>query len=303
MKIALHDADADHLKKLNKYPNLALMKISAWHKQHGDLVEWWNPLDEYDRVYSSKVFDFTYENPYLPENTIKGGTGYGDLSKTLPDDVDAMFPDYSIYPECNYAIGFLTRGCPNNCPWCYVPKKEGQLKLYRKWQDIVRRDTNKLVLMDNNILASEYGVDQLRGLIDSNYQIDLNQGMDARLVTPDIANILSRLKWIKYIRFSCDQKQQIKPVCSAIELLQDRGVKPHKIFIYVLVRKDVEDAAYRVECLKKYRNINLYGMPERNETLGIIPNKDQLRFARRYLYSGIYRRVNWRDYLEITPDK
>lgn len=116
--IAIHDGDG------NGYPNYALMKIAAWHKAHGDTVEWWTPLCRYDRVYSSKVFTFTPEDPYLPENTIKGGTGY-KLYGDLPPEIDAMFPDYSIYPGIKHAIGFLTRGCIRKCPWCVVPTKEG----------------------------------------------------------------------------------------------------------------------------------------------------------------------------------
>lgn len=303
MKIAIHDADAGQSRAKNKFPNLALMKISAWHKQKGDTVEWWEPLESYDRVYSSKVFDFTPEDPYLPPDTIKGGTGYGDLKKELPPEIDEMKPDYSIYPECDYAVGFLTRGCPNKCPWCYVPKKEGQIRPYRTWKEVVREDTNKLVLMDNNILACQYGVNQLRELAETNYKIDLNQGIDARLVTPEIADALAKINWIRHIRFSCDQKSQIDPVCNAIELLQSRGVKPYRIFIYILVRSDIEDAEYRVERLKRYKGITLYGMPERNEPLGIIPSKEQLRFARRYLYSGTFRNETWQEYLARSKDK
>ena len=127
MRVAIHDADITQLKTNNKFPNLALMKISAYHKARGDSVEWFMPLYSslYDRVYSSKVFDFTPEDPYLPEDTIKGGTGYG-IFEDLPDEIDKMFPDYSIYPECDYAIGFLTRGCINKCPWCYVPVNGGK---------------------------------------------------------------------------------------------------------------------------------------------------------------------------------
>lgn len=303
MKIGIHDADVGQSRAKNKFPNLALMKISAWHKSRGDTVEWWEPLERYDRVYSSKVFDFTPENPYLPLDTIKGGTGYGELEKKLPEEIDAMKPDYSIYPECDYAVGFLTRGCPNKCPWCYVPKKEGAIRPYRTWREVVRNDTQKLVLMDNNILACKYGVKQLQELSETNYKIDLNQGIDARLVTPEIADILSKVKWIKYVRFSCDQKSQIGPVCKAIELLQARGMKPYKIFVYILVRSDIDDAAYRVESLKKYKGITLYGMPERNEPLGIVPTKEQLRFARRYLYSGTFRKETWSEYIKRTKDK
>lgn len=297
MHIGLHDAEMEHFKRKN-FPNLALMKISAWHKAKGDAVEWWNPLYQYDLVYSSKVFDFTPEDPYLPKDAIRGGTGYRDLpmDKQLPPEVDAMYPDYSIYPECDYAIGYLTRGCPNHCRWCVVPRKEGEIRPYRRWQDIVRQDTDKVVLMDNNILTCNYGIEQLEGLIGSGYQIDLNQGMDARLVSDRIAEILSRLKWIRFIRFSCDQKSQIEPIRRSIELLGSYGVRPYRIFIYLLVTDNIEDAAERVEALKGYKAINLYAQAERNERFGIMPNKEQLEFQQRYVYSGCYRSETWTEY-------
>lgn len=131
MRIGLHDAEQEYMKH-KTFPNYALMKISAYHKARGDSVEWWSPMCHYDRVYSSKVFDFTPENLYLPLDAIRGGTGYDDipLNQKLPPEIDAAFPDYSIYPECDYAIGYLTRGCPNHCPWCVVPEKEGGIKPY-----------------------------------------------------------------------------------------------------------------------------------------------------------------------------
>ena len=159
MRIGLHDAEKEYMKR-KTFPNYALMKISAYHKARGDSVEWWSPMFHYDRVYSSKVFDFTEENPYLPDWAIRGGTGYTDipLNQELDPEIDAAFPDYSIYPACDYAIGFLTRGCPNCCRWCVVPQKEGPVRPYREWKDIVRPDSRKLVLMDNNILSCEYGI-------------------------------------------------------------------------------------------------------------------------------------------------
>lgn len=299
MRIGLHDAEREYLKH-KTFPNLAIMKISAWHKSQGDQVEWWNPLCRYDLVYSSKVFDFTPVDPYLQlaDHLIRGGTGYTDLpvDNKLPREIDDMFPDYSIYPECDYAIGYLTRGCPNHCRWCVVPKKEGNITPYRRWQDIVRDDTQKLVLMDNNILSCEYGIMQLEGLAGSGYKIDLNQGMDARLVDNKIANILSRLDWIRFIRFSCDTKAQIAPIQDAISLLGDNGIRPYKIFIYLLVTPDLQDASERVEALKRYKGINLYAQAERNERKGIMPNKAQLEFQQRYIYSGCYRKETWQEY-------
>ena len=298
MQIGLHDAEMEHIKG-KIFPNYALMKISAWHKAQGDNVEWWNPLKNYDVVYSSKIFDFTPENPYLPENIIRGGTGYADVPiwQQLRQEVDELFPDYTIYPACDYAIGYITRGCPNNCRWCVVPSKEGEIKPYRSWRQLIRPDSKKLVLMDNNILASDFGIAELESLVGSGYAIDLNQGMDARLVDERVAKILAGLKWIKYIRFSCDQQAQIEPIMRTAELLGKYGVKPYRLFIYLLVTADIEDAVKRVEALKRLGNITIYAQAERNERQGIVPNKMQLEFAQRYVYSGSWRTMSWEQYL------
>lgn len=299
MLIGLHDAELEYMPH-KTFPNYALMKISAYHKAMGDTVEWWKPLETYDQVYSSKVFDFTPKTPYLPVDTIRGGTGYPDVSirQQLAPAIDNIYPDYSIYPACDYAIGYITRGCPNHCRWCCVPAKEGDIRPYRHWQELVRPDSQKLVLMDNNILASDFGIAELESLTGSGYAIDLNQGMDARLLDEHIAKILAGLKWIRFIRFSCDQQAQIEPIYKTVELLGKFGIKPYRLFVYLLVRADIEDAARRVEALKKLGNITIYAQAERNERLGIRPSKMQLEFARRYVYSGIYRKENWTEYLE-----
>ena len=155
-----------------------------------------------------------------------------------------------------------------------------------------------MVLMDNNILASSHGIRELERLIGSGYRIDLNQGMDARLVTPEIAEILSRLKWIRFLRFSCDQRSQIAPLCRTIDLLGKYGIKPYRIFVYLLITKDLEDASFRTEALKIYRNINLYAQAERNDRMGIKPSSLQLEFQQRYIYSGCYRKETWEQYRE-----
>lgn len=298
MIIGLHDAEYEHMPH-KTFPNYALMKISAYHKARGDTVEWWTAFDnyKYDRVYSSKVFDFTEENPYLPlEKTIKGGTGYGIFSE-LPDEIDEMFPDYSIYPNCDFAIGFLTRGCPNNCPWCYVPKKEGAIRPYRDWRQLVRPDTDKLVLMDNNILSCEHGIKQLAELAETDYRIDLNQGMDIRLLTEDICKILKRLHWIDYIRFSCDTAAQLPYFERAVEMFDKYKLPKSRVFIYILVRSDLKEADFRVQSLKKlYGNFNLYAQAERNDRLGIVPDAAQLEFSQRYVYGRSYKKETWQEY-------
>lgn len=282
MLVGLHDSDD------TSFPNYALMKISAWHKAQGDTVEWWNPLLTYDRVYSSKVFTFTPENPYLPENTVKGGTGYG-LYDELPPEIDGMFPDYSIYPNVDYAIGFLTRGCIRNCPWCVVPKKEGKIRPYRTWREIKRPDSGDIVFMDNNVLACPHGVEQMKDMIGEKIRIDFNQGLDARLISPEIAEILSKLKWIHFIRMSCDTDAMLNVVLTAIERLKACGVKPYRMFVYLLVQ-DIESAEKRAIALRDV-GASPFAQPYRDFTTNAEPDRELKRFARWVNRKEIFKTV------------
>ena len=282
MNIGLHDSDE------TDFPNYALMKISAWHKEQGDNVEWWNPLLEYDRVYSSKVFTFTPENQYLPENTIKGGTGYG-IYDELPPEIDGMFPDYSIYPNCDYAIGFLTRGCIRNCPWCVVPKKEGRIRPYRTWREIKREDSRDIVFMDNNVLACPHGIEQIADMVGQNVRVDFNQGLDARLITQDVAALLSRVKWIRSIRMSCDTDSMLDVVLKAIERLGKCGVKPYRVFVYLLVQ-DVESAERRALALRK-AGADVFAQPYRDFVSNKEPEAELKRFARWVNHKAIFKTV------------
>lgn len=130
-RIGLVDIDGSAKKKkwgAKPYPNIALCKIARYHRERGDQVEWAVPFFHYDIVYKSKIFNFSTEDKvcYDADEMICGGTGY-DLHSKLPDEIDRLQPDYSIYPliPSDTAYGFLTRGCPNKCPWCVVPVKEG----------------------------------------------------------------------------------------------------------------------------------------------------------------------------------
>ena len=269
--VGLHDSDE------TDFPNYALMKISAWHKAQGDTVEWWNPLLTYDRVYSSKVFTFTPECLYLPENTIKGGTGYGVYDE-LPPEIDAMFPDYSIYPNVDYAIGFLTRGCIRKCPWCVVPKKEGAIRPYRTWREIKRPDSRDIVFMDNNVLACPHGVEQISEMGGVNVRVDFNQGLDARLITPEIAKLLAGLKWIRFIRMSCDTDSMLEVVLRAIGRLADCGIKPYRVFVYLLVQ-DIVSAERRALALRD-AGACVFAQPYRDFENNQEPAEELKRFAR-----------------------
>lgn len=280
MIVGLHDSDN------TAFPNYALMKISAYHKAQGDTVEWWNPMLYYDRVYSSKVFTFTPECAYLPPETVRGGVGYG-LYNSLPDEIDRMFPDYSIYPKVNYAIGFLTRGCIRNCPWCVVPRKEGPIKPYLTWREIKRPDSRDIVFMDNNVLACPHGVEQMRDMIGHNVRVDFNQGLDSRLITPEIADILAGLKWIKYIRTACDTDNMLDIVLEKAKLLADHGVKPWRLFVYVLVR-DIASAERRVLALRE-AGMNPFAQPYRDFENNVEPTAEAKAFARWVNNKAVFR--------------
>ena len=156
MRIRLIDVDG------HNFPNLPLMKISAYYKSLGDEVEWYDPLLDWitvpDIVYMSKVFSYTpdYEHPINGKKIIKGGTGYYFPSggEPLPKEIEDSFPDYSIYPQfADTAYGFLTRGCPRGCDFCIVAEKEGEKS--RKVADLSSfwNGQKNIVFLDPNLFA------------------------------------------------------------------------------------------------------------------------------------------------------
>ena len=216
MKIGLVDVDG------HNFPNLALMKIAAYHKIAGDQVAWVNYFERYDKVYMSKVFTFTPDVTTFiqADEVVKGGTGYNMLA-TLPMPTEKMQPDYSMYPNIIHAYGFLTRGCVRHCKWCVVPQKEGKMQATGDIEEILQ-NKKSAILMDNNVLASDYGLEQLKKIAKIGCRVDFNQGLDARLVNEDVAAVLSKIKWIKYIRFAFDSPEQFAPlmrnVCKTIKV-------------------------------------------------------------------------------------
>lgn len=253
MKIGLIDVDG------HNYPNLALMKLSTWHKAQGDEVEWWWGFSEYDRVYMSKVFDETY-TPDIPEplnakEIVKGGTGYG-LDNKLPDEIEHIYPDYSLYPELtkDTAYGFLTRGCPRGCHFCIVAGKEGRKSV--KVADLSEwwNGQKNIVLMDANMLACPQHMELLQQLIASKAWVDINQGMDCRLLTKQNIEAINRLK-LREIHFAWDYMRESKAVLRGLELYASLATrKPHGQYatVYCLTNYDttMEENLYRIYTLR-----------------------------------------------------
>lgn len=293
MKIGLIDIDG------HNFPNLALMKISNYHKIKGDIVEWYSIFDTFDIVYCSKVFTFTpdYQYPINAKQIIRGGTGY-DIHSKLPTEIENSTPDYSLYPLSKWydgktAYGFLTRGCIRNCSWCVVPEKEGNIKPYQDIETILN-GKKKVILMDNNILACEYGINQLKKIAEIGCKVDFNQGLDARLVTDEIAEILSKIKWIKYIRFAFDSNVQLISLLKAIEKLNKYGISNSKIFVYCLIQ-DFKDSLYRINKAKEL-GLTPFAQPYRDFTPNQIIPQWQKDMARWCNHKAIFKATTFENY-------
>ena len=296
MKIGL--IDVDNYDKPAKFPNIALMKLAAWHKAQGDDVSWWFGFEHYDRVYMSKVFDETYTRDIAfcidAKEIIKGGTGYvlraedGTLQiyrengvweivtkpaqmksgKTeyrefLPQNIEHIYPDYSIYKDLTgwhkrkakqTAYGFLTRGCPRGCHFCIVAGKEGRRSI--KVADLSEwwNGQGNIVLCDPNLLAYKGHMELLQQLIDSKATVDMNQGVDCRLLTEENIGAINQLR-LKNIHFAWDYMHEEKRVLRGLELYAKMATKkPHGSFgsVYCLTNYDttMEENLYRIYKLR-----------------------------------------------------
>lgn len=253
-RIGLIDVDGG-----KSFPNLALMKISAWHKAQGDDVSWYNPFDGwYDDVYLSKVFSFTPDYDYCinATNIHRGGTGYcidlvdgkevfrKERNHELPYEVEHIYPDYSLYPHltADTAFGFLTRGCPRGCSFCIVAGKEGRCS--RKVADLKEfwNGQKKIVLCDPNILACPDWKDLLTQLRDSHALVDFNQGLDIRMMTRERIDLLNQIK-IAEIHFAWDRYQDKDLILPKFKMFSEHTTirkknTEHAAIVYTLVNFD-----------------------------------------------------------------
>lgn len=253
MRVGLIDVDGS-----KKFPNLALMKISAHHKSRGDTVEWAYAMEHYDIVYQSKVFDDTYSHDidWIPnaDVIIKGGTGYG-LDNVLPDEIEHQYPDYGLYPDItkDTAYGFLSRGCPRHCEFCIVGDKEGLRSV--KVADLSEfwRGQKYIKLLDPNLLCCKDRLELLDQLADSRAYVDFTQGLDIRAMNPDVIDRINRIR-LKEIHFAWDNpKQDLRTEFSYYAGAAKH--KPHGDFgtVYVLTNfnSTIEEDLYRIYTLRE----------------------------------------------------
>ena len=313
MRIGLIDVDS------HNFPNLPLMKLSAWHKRQGDSVEWYESLlhgagEPLDKVYMSKVFsdEYTQDYPFYvnAKEVVKGGTGYCisvadgkevfDKSRNfnLSDEAEHIYPDYGLYPQYtkDTAYGFLTRGCCNNCSFCIVSKKEGLCS--HKVADLPEfwRGQRNIKLLDPNILACKDHMELLQQLADSEAKVDFTQGLDARFITEKNAELLSRIR-ISTVHFAFDFMRNEKLILKGLKTAKDiMDIPEYKESVYVLTNYDttIEQDLYRIE---KIREVG-FRADVRIYRKNALPRRSVLRDLQRWCNNRIlYSSCAFMDYI------
>lgn len=282
------------------FPNLALMKIAAYHESLGDQVEWylgelWR--DCYDKIYASKIFSFS-EMPALPSHAIIGGTGI-DFYNKLPADIETMPISYSLYPKCNFHLGFSMKGCRFNCKFCCVPKKEGRPYNYNTIDEILTnpKGGNRLMLLDNDFFGGTNWRNNLERIIELKLKVCFSQGLNIRILTKEQAELLAKCWYYnvkfkkRYLSFAWDKYHDGKLIMKGIDTCNNAGIPTHHMQFFILIGFDTtpEQDMERVMTLKDMGAMP-FVMPYNKA------NAYQNAFARWVNDRAVFNSCTWEEY-------
>jgi hypothetical protein len=247
MRILLIDADS-------KIPNIALMKLSTFHKNKGNTVDFirldgkpFEYKDTHDTAYSSIIFTKNKDN--IKGNVFLGGTGVS-LRDTLSNEVEHLMPDYSLYPDNIYSIGFTTRGCFRKCDFCFVPEKEGIIKYNADITEFYNPNLKKIMLLDNNIFAYKDYKDIFEQIREIKKPTCFKQGIDFRLLNEEKIQELVSFRYAGDYIFALDSPKDI-PIFEKKAPLIRKYLHPWKPKFFVLVGFDttLEEDIKRIKLL------------------------------------------------------
>ncbi len=290
------------------FPNLALMKIAAWHKAQGDSVRLLRRAVKVDRLYASAVFTWNRRKADVlrSQGAIVGGTGV-DLQNELPAEIEAIRPDYSLY-GIDYGMGFLMRGCIWRCAFCVVPEKEGSARAVANIDDLLNLDSDRanpfVVLLDNEFFFKvAWAIERLEEFTDRRIDFCPSQGLDVRVVTPALADALATAPYwnlrhtSRQITFAFDDIRIERQYRRGVELLLDAGIPGRHLQSFVLVgfNSTINDDLRRIEIIREY-NIDPYVMVYRDPRTGERSPDRQIRHLARWANRHLFRTVEFRDY-------
>lgn len=268
-----------------KIYNTAYMQVARYHKDRGDTVEWWTPLEHrrFDVVYCSSLFDYT-DKSEIPDDVICGGTGF-DVNSRLSRVIEDYDYDYSIYPNCRKSYVWFSRGCIRDCPFCCVRQKEGMIHPVKVKN--LNEKTSVICVQDNSFFANPEWFDAIRWLRYQGLPVEL-LGVDARILSKEQAEALLTLKHHKQIKIAWDNpREYLKPKLRRIT----KWIKPYRLMCYVLIGywSTEEEDLRRIETLRSL-GIDPFVMPYNKKDLY------QRAFARWVNHKAIFKKVKWKDY-------
>lgn len=282
-------------------PNLALMQITSYHEKKGDAVTWYNGNlfeSQYDFIYASKIFSFS-QTPDLPKyKSMIGGTGI-DFFNRLPPEIESEDISYTLYPNCNYHIGFSMKGCRFACKFCCVPKKEGRPKVNSTIDNLLINPNggNRLMLLDNDFFGGENWKENLLRIIELKLKVCFVQGLNIRIITDEQAELLSKCDYTnskfnqKYLTFAWDRYNDGKIVMNGIKRCIEAGIPAKKMQFFVLIGFDTNHDQ-NMERVMKLRELGCmpFVMPYNKS------DEYQKAFTRWVNNRAVFKSCSWEDY-------